>query len=190
MAGLPPALGVLELSLIARGMVVGDALLKRAEVQVLASRPVSGGKYLIWLRGGVAEIEESMAAAIDAAGDALVDKLELPALDPQIWPLLPDPIVDEKWASDPDAEAVGIVETQTVCAVIAAADAAVKATDVKIRDMWLAVGIAGKAFFTMTGALSDIEAAADAARDVAADRVLSVEVIAQPAVDLRGRLIV
>lgn len=186
---MPPALGVLELSLIARGMVVADALLKRAEVKILAARPVSGGKYLIWLRGGVAEVEESMAAGTAAAGEALVDGLEVPALDPQLWPFLPEPAVDPSWADDPEAEAVAIVEVTTVCAAIAAADAAVKAAEVMLRDMRLAVGIAGKAFFTMTGSLSDIEAAAEAASAAAADRALSVEVIAQPAPDLRGRLI-
>jgi hypothetical protein len=56
--------------------------------------------------------------------------------------------------------------------------------------MQLAIGIAGKAFFTMTGRLFDVEAAADAAREVAGDRVLDLQLITQPADEIRGKLIV
>ena len=58
-----------------------------------------------------------------------------------------------------------------------------------LRDIRLAVGIAGKAFFTMTGELGDIQAAADAARAICGDRLLLLEVIAAPAPDIRGRLL-
>jgi len=184
-----PALGILELSLIARGMVVADALLKRAEVDLFASRPVSSGKYLLFLRGTVAEVEESMLAGRQAAGNALVDTLELPWAHDQLWALLPDPVTAGGWETEPNAEAVAIVETSTVCASVHAADAAAKAAEVTIRDMRLAAGIAGKAFFTMSGALAEIEAGAEAARGVAGGRLLQLEIIAQPAPEILGRLI-
>jgi microcompartment protein CcmL/EutN len=89
---------------------------------------------------------------------------------------------------DPDAEAVAIIETKTVCAAIAAADAACKVAHVRVRDTRFAIDLAGKAYFTLTGSLDAIEAAADAARGVADQRIVGLEVIAQPAPDLRGRL--
>jgi microcompartment protein CcmL/EutN len=92
------------------------------------------------------------------------------------------------WSADPDAEAVAIIETRTVCAAIAAADAACKAADVVVRDVRFAIDLAGKAYFTLTGALPSIQAAADAAREAAGARVAGLEVIAQPSPDLRGRL--
>ena len=51
MRGPGPSLGILELSLIARGLVVADAMMKRAEVELLATRPVSGGKHLVVVAG-------------------------------------------------------------------------------------------------------------------------------------------
>jgi microcompartment protein CcmL/EutN len=75
-----------------------------------------------------------------------------------------------------------------VCAAIAAADAACKVADVTVRDVRFAVDLAGKAYFTLTGSLSAIEAAAIAATIAAADRLVGLEVIAQPSPDLRGRL--
>ena len=53
-----PALGIVELRSIARGVVAADAALKRSPAAILHSRPVSGGKHLVMLEGGVAEVHE------------------------------------------------------------------------------------------------------------------------------------
>jgi len=183
-----PALGVLEVGTIARGVVVADAALKRAPAVLLASRAVSGGKHVVMLEGGVAEVDEAMAAGRLAAGDLLLDRVQLAAADDQVWPMLGAPIAPPDWHGDHEAEAVAIIETRTVCAAIAAADAACKVADVVVRDVRFAVDQAGKAYFTLTGTLDAIEAAAGAATDAAGDRLVGCEVIAQPAPELRGRL--
>lgn len=183
-----PAFGLLELSLIARGVVVADAALKRAPVELFASRPVSGGKHLVMLAGGVEEIGEAMAAGREAAGDALIDHLQLAFLHPPVWGLIGAPVHPRDWASGP-AGAAAVVETATVSSAVWAADAAGKAALVGLRDMRLADGIAGKAFFTMTGELCDVEAAAAAAREAAGSRLLALEIIAAPAAELIGQLI-
>ena len=183
-----PALGVLEVATIARGVVVADAALKRAPAVLLSSRAVSGGKHLVMLEGGVAEVDEAMSAGILAAGDLLLDRITLAAADAQVWPMLGAPLTPPDWTADRGAEAVAILETRTVCGAIAAADAACKVAEVTVRDTRFAVDLAGKAYFTLTGSLDSIEAAADAARDAAGERIVGAEVIAQPAPDLRGRL--
>jgi len=184
----PPALGILELSSIARGVVSADAALKRSPALLVASRAVSGGKHLIILRGGVAEVEEAMLAGRAAAADLLVDRVELAFADAQVWPMLAGLVTPADWSADGGAEAVAIVETRTVCAAIAAADAACKVADVVVRDVRLAVDLAGKAYFTLTGDLDAIGAAVDAARAAAGDRLAGLELIAQPAPELRGAL--
>jgi microcompartment protein CcmL/EutN len=183
-----PALGVLEIATIARGVVVADAALKRAPAVLLSSRAVSSGKHLVMLEGGVAEVDEAMLAGKLAAGDLLLDRVMLAAADAQLWPMLGAPVTPADWDGDRRAEAVAIIETRTVCAAIAAADAACKLADVIVRDVRFAVDLAGKAYFTLTGSLDAIEAAAAAARDAAGDRLIGGEVIAQPSPDLRGRL--
>lgn len=187
-----PALGVLEVGTIAKGIVVADAALKRSPALLVHSRAVSGGKHLVVLEGGVAEVEEAMAAGKLAAGKMLLDHVELPAADDQVWPMLGAPIAPPDWTDDPEAEAVAIIETYTVAAAIAAADAACKVAEVTVRDVRLAVDLAGKAYFTLTGSLDSIEAAAAAATEVltatTTERLVALEVIAQPSPDLRGRL--
>ena len=192
-----PALGIVELRSIARGVVAADAALKRSPAVLLGSRPVSGGKHLVIVRGGVAEVEEAMIAARAAAAEQRLDHLELAMADGQVWPVVASlgqapgtasALLVPGWDRDPTAEAVLIVETTTVCAAIAAVDAAVKIADVVVCDVRLAQEISGKAFFTLAGALAAIDAAADAARDAAGDRLVLLERIAQPAPELRGRL--
>jgi microcompartment protein CcmL/EutN len=73
-----PALGLVETSSVARGFVVADQMVKRAPVALVASRAVSPGKWLVLVTGEVADVEEAMAAGVDAAGHTLVDRLELP----------------------------------------------------------------------------------------------------------------
>jgi len=183
-----PALGVLEIATIARGVVASDAGLKRAPAVLLHSRAVSGGKHLVFFEGGVAEVEEAIGAGRLVAGDLLLDRTWLPAADIQVWPMLGAPVSPPDWSGDHGAEAVAIIETKTVCAAIAAADAACKVADVIVRDTRFAVDLAGKAYFTLTGTLDAIEAAAGAATDAAGERLVGVEVIAQPAPELRGKL--
>ncbi len=179
-----PALGVLELSTIARGIVAADAGLKRSPALFLASRAISGGKHLVMFEGGVAEVQEAMAAAVLAAGDKLLDRVELAIADDQVWGMLGAPVSPLDWSLSRDAEAVAIVETSTVCAAIAAADAALKLVAVTVQDVRFAVDLAG----TMTGTLDSIQAAAAVAAAVADSRLVGLEVIAQPSPDLRGQL--
>lgn len=183
-----PALGVLEIGTIARGIVAADAGLKRATAVLLHSRAVSGGKHLVMFEGGVAEVEESFGAAKLAAGELILDQVFLPYADAQVWPMLGAPQMPLDWAGDREAEAVAIIETSTVCAAIAAADAACKVAYVIVRDTRFAFDLAGKAFFTLTGTLDAIEAAVAAARAAAETKIVGLEVIAQPSPELRGQL--
>ncbi len=183
-----PALGILELEHIARGVLVADAICKRTEIEILASRPISGGKHLIYLRGGVAEMEEAMEVGRDIAGTSLIDSLFLPMADEQLWPAIPDSVNAQGWTSDVILSAA-VVETSTICGLLLAMDAACKGAEVVVRDVRLGMGIMGKAFFTMTGDLDDIQAAADAARAMACDRLLALEVIPAPANEIVGLLI-
>jgi microcompartment protein CcmL/EutN len=179
-----PALAVIELSSIARGHRVADAMLKRAPVRLMRAEPVSPGKFLVLVEGDVAAVDESFRVGADVAGDRAVDKLFLPHPHMSLWRAL----ADEVNAAD-GVESLGVVETTTVVATVLAADAAVKAAKVRITEMQLARGIGGKAFFTLTGELGEVEAAVDAAVGVLdAALVHTTEIIAAPHADLAAKL--
>jgi microcompartment protein CcmL/EutN len=172
---LGPAVAILELRSIARGYVALDAACKRALVDVVRAEPVSPGKYYLVLTGGEAEVEEALAAGVDAAADARVDHTLLPAAHPVLIGALAAEIVR------PGLDAVGAIELGSIAATVRATDAALKAAEVRLVDLHLARGIGGKGYVVLTGPLSDVEAAVDAGVEAAgASWLLGREVIANP----------
>ncbi len=178
------ALGLLEIDGVPRAVRAQDAALKRAPIEVLACAPVSPGKMVLILAGTVASVEESLAAADEVAGSARLDKLFLPGVHPAVIAALGG--AEEQRGAD----ALGLLELATVAAALVAADAAVKATDVRLGRMHLASGFGGKAYFTLAGTQADVEAAVAAAGAAAGDRLRDHEIIAAPHDDLERSLFV
>jgi len=179
-----PALAVIELASIARGHRVADAMLKRAPVRLMRAEAVSPGKFLVLVEGDVAAVDESFRVGTDVAGDRAVDTLFLPQPHETLWPAL----AGEANAAE-GVESLGIVETTTVVATVRAADAAAKTARVRITEMQLGRGIGGKAFFTVTGPLAEVEAAVDAAVGVLdAALVHTTEIIPAPHADFVAKL--
>jgi len=179
-----PALAVVELASIARGHRVADAMLKRAPVRLMRAEPVSPGKFLVLVEGDVAAVDESFRVGTDVAADRTVDKLFLPQPHAALWPALAGGA-----NATEGVESLGVVETTTVAATILGADAAAKAARVRITEMQLARGIGGKAFFTVTGPLAEVEAAVEAAIGALdAARVHTTEIIPAPHADFVAKL--
>lgn len=179
-----PALALLELDSIARGYVVADALVKRAQVTIALAEAVTPGKYLLLFSGPVAEVEESFQAGVEAAGRTLLDKLLLP--------MAADGLVAALMGRFPGryGESVGIVETHTVAAALLSADVALKRAEVHLERLQLARGIGGKGVFVVAGELHMVEAALEgAAAAVESHLLLATELIQRPSPELRGRVL-
>lgn len=156
--GIGPAIAVLELTSIARGITTLDVMIKKAPVSVLDAGVISPGKYLIVLHGEVASVEESYLAGLEHGAARVVDRLLLPQAHEGLVPAMSGAVTIRS------VESIGIVEGYSAAATIHAGDAAAKAADVQILELRFAKHLGGKGFFTMTGAQEDIEAALDAAR--------------------------
>jgi len=182
--GFGPALALVELSSIARGHRVADAMLKRAPVRLMRADAISPGKFLVLVEGDVAAVDESFRVGVDVAADRAVATLFLPQPHTSLWPALAG-----EASAAAGVESLGVVETTTVVATVLAADAAAKAARVRITEMQLGRGIGGKAFFTVTGPLAEVEAAVEAAVGVLdAALVHTTEIIPAPHVDLAAKL--
>lgn len=181
-----PALGLLELESLARGVVVADALVKRAAVHIAIAEAITPGKYLLVFTGPEAEVDESFQAAREAGGALVIDALHLPHVSEALVAVVLG-AAPEKVAPH---DAVGIVELHTVAAAIRAADVALKAATVRLTHLQLARGIGGKGWFTLAGAQADVEAALEAAAAaVGAEVLVTTELIQRPHPELRGRVI-
>jgi microcompartment protein CcmL/EutN len=180
-----PALGLFELESLARGVVVADALVKKAQVSIAIAEAVSPGKYLLVFFGPVAEVEESFRAGEEAGKDRLLDRLLLPHVAEVVIAGLSGKVA----RTAPD-DAVGIVETHTVASALKAADAAVKRANVRLVQLELAKGIGGKGWFTLAGTQADVEASLDgAAQAIEPTLLVATEIIQRPHPDLKGRVL-
>ena len=153
-----PAIGMFELSSVARGILVADAVVKKAEVRMISSHVVSSGKYLILFCGEVAEVDESYRAGVEAADSGMINKLFLPMIHPDIM----QAILGE--FQPPRYEAICVVESTSMVSTVKAADIAIKMAAVQVTELRLAQGLGGKGYFIMTGEHPDLEAAYHAAR--------------------------
>lgn len=176
-----PALGLLELQSIARGVTVADALVKRAAVQLLLNRPVSPGKHLVLCSGEVADVEEAMLAGRAQAGSTLCDELLLTQVHDEVLDVL------RRGSKLPLSEdlSLGILETLSAASTLRGADAACKAAEIRLHELRLCDGLGGKGFAILVGEQDMVEAALSTVeRLLTPGLLLSVELIARPHPDL------
>ncbi len=176
-----PAIGLLELQSIARGVTVADALVKRAAVQLVLNRPVSPGKHLVLCSGEVGDVEEAMLAGRAQAGSSLCDELLLTQVHDEVLDVL------RRKTKQPLSEdlSIGILETLSASSTLRGADAACKAAEVRIHELRLCDGLGGKGFAILIGEQDMVEAALSTVeRLLTPGLLLSVELIARPHPDL------
>ena len=178
------ALAALETSSIAQGHVVADALVKTAEVELLAASPVSPGKYWVMIGGEVGPVRASWTRGREVAAETLLDQFFIPQLHEGVMPALRGGV------GGFDHDALGVIETVTAAVAIVAADCAAKAADVIIRDLRLANGIGGKGVVLVSGAIGDVQAAVAAGKADAQKLGLLTRAVVIPRVhpQLKARL--
>lgn len=179
------SIGLIELTSIAAGMQAADIMLKTSEVQLILSRTICSGKYIVLIGGEVAAVQTSVDSAVKNLDFAVIDTFVIPNVHPDIFPAL------SGHANVNELESLGILESFSVASLIEGADAAVKSATVKIIEIRLAMALGGKAFCTLTGEVAAVTSAIEAGAKVIADRGLLVNkvVIAHPRKELFSEMI-
>ncbi len=172
---------MLEWSSIAQGLFAADALVKEAEVQCLALRPVTPGRFVALFTGSVEAVRRALGRGAECGAPFVFDSLFLAAPHADIMAVL------SAQPRDKVGGAVGIIETHSLCAALFAADAAAKCAAVRLHEIRLAMGLGGKAFITFSGEQSAVESALHAGSETARERgqLLHAVVLANPDVRLR-----
>lgn len=176
------ALGMIELTSIARGVETCDIMIKAAEIQLVRSSTVCPGKYIIIIAGDTADVKASMAEGQKHGGAYVIDTLLIPNISPQLVPAI------AMTNQVTDREAVGILEYYSIASAIKAADAAAKAADITLIEVRIGYAIGGKGFVTMTGDVAAVRAAVDAAVEDS-ELIVNTAVIPRPAPQLFDALL-
>jgi microcompartment protein CcmL/EutN len=165
------ALALLELDSIARGWRVLDAMVKESPITVVEANLVEPGKFLILFGGGVAEVQEAHTKGLEIGRDAVIDQVLLPHAHPRTWACL------RGAETFHDVDCAAIVEGRSIARTILSADAAVKAAEVQLCALRVTPALGGRAYYVLTGAQSDVEAAVDAGLERLGAQVYRAEVV-------------
>ena len=174
------AIGMLEFTSIARGIYAADQMVKISEVEIVTAGTACPGKYVAIVHGDVAAVEDSVRIGEKAAEEYFVDSIVIANVSPQVFPAITGAVMPE------NLQAVGIVESFSLAAMILAADAILKAAELEPIELRLGNGLGGKAYFTFTGDVAAVQTGAEAGKRIVAEKGLFVnaEVIPSPAKEL------
>jgi len=159
-----PALALIEFSSIPTGILAGDAMVKRAPLNILKTGTVHPGKHVVLVGGSVASVEEAFATGMAVGGDQVIDQVLLADVHEQVY----EAVLNKRLPCN--RESLGVVETSTMAATIKGADAAVKGAVVDIVEIRLADDLGGKAFTVFTGVIEEIQAAVELAQGNVTDQ--------------------
>lgn len=168
------AIGLVELTSIAKGIEVADTMLKTADVEILISTPVCPGKYFVLVHGDVSAVENSVKSGAKIGGEHVVDEFILANVHPHVYPAITATV------EVGEIKALGILEAFSIASMIVAADSALKAAAVDAIELRLGTGIGGKSYFTMTGDVASVNEAVAAGAAQAIDKGFLVEKVVIP----------
>ena len=167
---------MVELTTVSAGYSAADEMAKAADVELLQAEVTCPGKFVVLVAGELSAVRASVDRAENRYRDKVIDTFVLGNPHESIFPAI-------YGTSQPDRiDALGILETYDVAALIVAADMAAKTAIVELVELRLAKGMCGKSYMTLTGSVSAVQAAIDRAKVEAGDKgmFLDSSVIARP----------
>lgn len=159
MSDREPAIALFEFGSISAGIVAGDAMVKAAPLGAIYAGTVHPGKYLVLVTGDTASVEEAVNVGREVGRGSVSDLVFLADVHPSVA----DAVRGNSARAPVGDEALGIVESSSVAAVLDAADAGVKAADVDLSAIRLADGLGGKGYVLFSGVVAEVDAAVEAA---------------------------
>lgn len=170
------AIGMVEMTTVSSGFTAADEMAKAANVEILQAEVTCPGKFVILVTGELSAVRASVDRAAARDADKVIDTFVLGNPHESIFPAIYGTAQPEK------IDALGILETYDVAALVVAADAAAKTAIVELIELRLAKGMCGKSYMLLTGSVSAVQAAIDRAKEEAGEKgmFLDSSVIARP----------
>ena len=149
------AIGIIELSSIYKGFEVQDIVLKATKVEKLVARTICSGKYIIIVRGEIADVETCIRRAKESGGFAIINAIMVSNVDEKVFPAL----VGATTLDSPEVDGMAVLETFSVASAIKAADFAVKEAEITLLRIHIAMAVGGKGFIVLTGNIDALKSA-------------------------------
>ncbi|MFW6001319.1 MAG: BMC domain-containing protein [Halanaerobium sp.] len=153
-------IGMLEFNSISQGIKVADVMKKAGDVNLILAQPNCPGKYTILISGDVSAVKSSISAGKEASGPFLVDHMIVSRIHEDLISAINGTTDVE------NVNAVGVLEYFSMPSAIIGADAAAKASNVKLIQVRLGTGLGGKAYVSFTGDVSAVQQSLNAGEAV------------------------
>jgi microcompartment protein CcmL/EutN len=151
------SIGMIEFNSIPAGIEAGDAMLKAADVTLAGAYTACAGKYIVIVTGNVDAVNASVEAGNEINERNIVDKIVIANVEQEVISAI-------ACCSDiDDIKALGVIETFSLASSVYCADSAVKAADVQLIEVRLGRGLGGKSFVLLSGDVSAVKHAVEAA---------------------------
>lgn len=163
------AIAMVEYKTVSAGVTAADTMIKTADIDILLSETVCPGKYIVLITGTLSAVNAAVDAAKVRHGMHLIDSFVLGNPHEDIFPAL--------YSSTEigEVDALGIIETYSAPSMIVAADAAAKTAIVQLIEIRLCKGMCGKSYTMLTGEVSAVSAAIEAAKKSVEDTGLFLD---------------
>ncbi len=159
------SIGLIELSSVATGYGVEDTMLKAGDIQLLMARSICSGKFLVVVAGDITSVQAALLAGAASAGASLIERRQISRVHPSVFAA-----ISQSVDCDPQQlRSIGVIETFSAASIIDVADTAVKAANVTLLRIHLAMALGGKGFVLMAGDVASVQAAVAAGSKVAGD---------------------
>lgn len=169
------SLGLVETKTIACGIELADIMVKCAQVELLRAKTICSGRFMILVAGDRASVGEAIATAQEA--ETRLHALHLLSkVSEQVLAALSH---HDREPFNPH-DAIAVIECRNVISGISAADAAIKASGVRLAKLALGQGINGKSYFVLGGELASVETGAEAAKEALGKNILDRVIIPSP----------
>jgi microcompartment protein CcmL/EutN len=170
----PPALALVEVSSIARGIHTTDAMLKVADVKLIMSRSICSGKYMTLVAGEVGEVEASLAEGLEIAAECAIDHVIITNVHPDVYTAI------SSTGKLTQQAAMGILESFSVASLVEAIDRVAKEAMVEVVQCRLAMALGGKAYVVFSGDVDAVTYSMEAGAAVVERRGLLVNRVIIP----------
>lgn len=178
------SIGCIELSSIAVGYTVADAMIKSANIEIVWNEIHCPGRLMLMILGDTSSVHSAIELGLRKGGERVVDKLVLSRIHPDVISA-----IKKRKAPKTKIASLGVIEAFSLSCAIEAADSVVKSSNVEILNINATIGIGGKGVVTFTGDMASVSSAVDIATRTAEShgRVLFTSVIANPSQELLNR---
>lgn len=179
------SIGAMEFASISKGIYVADAVVKKAQIEIIYFKTVCPGKFILIIAGDEGEVDTAIDYGVSISGKTLYDSFKVHAVSPAIIEG-----IKGRYVAAQSADAIGIVETKKVCTGIKALDIVLKAADVSLVKIQMAFAIGGKLVFTVTGTVSSVEYGLKECRNLLSETEWeNISVIPSPNEEIRNQLL-